>query len=204
MDCQQGSPPRVRSRPRQGHRPQEQRGITSACAEQTRRHSGGGGVPRDHLRVCGADRLGAAGYASAGGSPPRVRSRRHDHRQRWNGHGITSACAEQTRPRSRRPSRRRDHLRVCGADFKSGDVQTVVNGSPPRVRSRHPDHTSGNTGPGITSACAEQTSGSGMCSRPSRDHLRVCGADFNPFSLISSFAGSPPRVRSRPDVRTTG
>ena len=35
---------------------------------------------------------------------------------------------------------------------------------------------------------------------PSRDHLRVCGADYDPFAPRELDAGSPPRVRSRLDA----
>ncbi len=50
-----GSPPRVRSRPLVPAQSQNGGRITSACAEQTRRLLSGDRVPRDHLRVCGAD-----------------------------------------------------------------------------------------------------------------------------------------------------
>ena len=49
----------------------------------------------------------------------------------------------------------------------------------------------------ITSACAEQTSQSGRCSRRSWDHLRVCGADAATEINRLWPQGSPPRVRSR-------
>ena len=111
-----GSPPRVRSRRYPCHHRNRHRGITSACAEQTRVYGSASSSVRDHLRVCGADQWPDLRSHRTRGSPPRVRSRL--------GHGpvavrpvrITSACAEQT-TRSPWSSRRcRDHLRVCGAD----------------------------------------------------------------------------------------
>ena len=91
-----GSPPRVRSR-RDG-RPGRVlvRGITSACAEQTRTPVTPTTRPRDHLRVCGADELKQSGTGTVTGSPPRVRSRRRDRRPHLREQRITSACAEQT------------------------------------------------------------------------------------------------------------
>ena len=52
----------------------------------------------------------------------------------------------------------------------------------------------------ITSACAEQTCGVGNNLVRSRDHLRVCGADVSWNRAFWHRMGSPPRVRSRPDV----
>ena len=192
-----GSPPRVRSRPPARPDHGAQRGITSACAEQTSNASSNALTWRDHLRVCGAD----AHYAPAGeappGSPPRVRSRLQRQHQLQQGTGITSACAEQTATCSTAASSKGDHLRVCGADNALGAAGVVTLGSPPRVRSR-PQRPDLHIGPrGITSACAEQTRA--PCPPPARswDHLRVCGADAPPTSLRMMPLGSPPRVRSR-------
>ena len=111
-----GSPPRVRSR-RRSHRLCERwPGITSACAEQTAGRPGADPARTDHLRVCGADLERLVQRLDLAGSPPRVRSRRALRASRRSTAGITSACAEQTRPPTiGRPSCV-DHLRVCGAD----------------------------------------------------------------------------------------
>ena len=153
----QGSPPRVRSRRIPRDRITAERRITSACAEQTPRCLVLWRLPRDHLRVCGADLIRRIPETIEPGSPPRVRSRRcltdiHDLRC-----GITSACAEQTsKPKDWR-MRTGDHLRVCGADRgrKGGTLFAV--GSPPRVRSRLHALLRPLRPLGITSACAEQT-----------------------------------------------
>ena len=92
-----GSPPRVRSRRTRQLGGVLYLGITSACAEQTgssRRWNSGS---EDHLRVCGADSLPVLPRCHTTGSPPRVRSRPERGRRRQRRHGITSACAEQTR-----------------------------------------------------------------------------------------------------------
>ena len=73
--------------------------------------------------------------------------------------GITSACAEQTPMNGSHAGRRRDHLRVCGADLPQVGQVTMVAGSPPRVRSRLWIITGLLGAAGITSACAEQTWG---------------------------------------------
>ncbi len=173
----EGSPPRVRSRPR-SNRPESARtGITSACAEQTCQPAGLAEAAGDHLRVCGADARPLRSLRPLTGSPPRVRSRRRSgHQGRLPGR-ITSACAEQTSTAPMAAAWTGDHLRVCGADVSDDFQVTVESGSPPRVRSRHTSSIPDDGRVGITSACAEQTCLSVCCFRTRPDHLRVCGAD---------------------------
>ena len=172
-----GSPPRVRSRRRVGRGPVRAVGITSACAEQTEPvdadvlHGG------DHLRVCGADCLTNSFSITVEGSPPRVRSRQLHSTRLVGGVGITSACAEQTSRMATFRPWSTDHLRVCGADPTLDTAVATSSGSPPRVRSRPAVEPSVTEPGGITSACAEQTSGPQERQRRQRDHLRVCGAD---------------------------
>ena len=131
-----GSPPRVRSR-RPGHLSHATRaGITSACAEQTMATMITPILHRDHLRVCGADRLDLGRAEQYEGSPPRVRSRPWPCACSFRPSRITSACAEQTHPHLRMGRQGRDHLRVCGADTFSLMLMPPLRGSPPRVRSR--------------------------------------------------------------------
>ena len=129
--------------------------------------------------MCGADTTWSWSMVSFTGSPPRVRSRRDDDAGGGLVDGITSACAEQTRPGTWPGRTRSDHLRVCGADLALMSSKATTVGSPPRVRSRPwpvPKQRYG-ISRGITSACAEQTGSGGA------------GTGFG--------AGSPPRVRSR-------
>ena len=72
----EGSPPRVRSRPERQRWNDHQDRITSACAEQTSTETTVRNQPRDHLRVCGADPRRFPSLRRGVGSPPRVRSRR--------------------------------------------------------------------------------------------------------------------------------
>ena len=122
-----------------------------------------------------------------------------DHRGRRI--GITSACAEQTSTSGAPTARRRDHLRVCGADHSPVSRCSSPPGSPPRVRSRPQERGRRRIRLGITSACAEQTMFERSHSHSHRDHLRVCGADDGPREARIAEAGSPPRVRSRRDGR---
>ena len=196
--CIAGSPPRVRSRHKHGKTRPTWHRITSACAEQTGRARRRHGRYGDHLRVCGADFGGFIVAEPVVGSPPRVRSRRRHRTNRRRCPRITSACAEQTPDRWNRWCPTGDHLRVCGADIHARPVGLILEGSPPRVRSRHRAPPQANHRNRITSACAEQTLPR-MTRRSSvRDHLRVCGADRKRGGHDRRIQGSPPRVRSRP------
>ena len=116
--------------------------------------------------------------------------------------GITSACAEQTRPRSNSLRTRKDHLRVCGADDAQEAKAKTEEGSPPRVRSRPMVAARDRRRQGITSACAEQTYSTRIRNRETGDHLRVCGADQRVRVKRHGERGSPPRVRSRLSLRS--
>ena len=165
------------SRPRSCHRSHRRRGITSACAEQTAANTSPHSSTTDHLRVCGADDSSELMSDVLVGSPPRVRSRQSGETRRNPAPGITSACAEQTNGSTTDAPRRRDRLRVCGADDIAAIVHAATEGSPPRVRSRPDAFGREWSGVGITSACAEQTR-----------------ADDRGDGFVQ---GSPPRVRSR-------
>ena len=172
-----GSSPRVRSRRRRSQPGQQAQGIISACAEQTVGVSSSTMSSGDHLRVCGADRLGLDAVTSLGGSSPRVRSRHGDGRIDGLVAGIISACAEQTTSAYCASGLSQDHLRVCGADLIEETAKRGAVGSSPRVRSRPIHAVSEYRSIGIISACAEQTSHDADAVSSGRDHLRVCGAD---------------------------
>ena len=152
-------------------------GIISACAEQTKQNAIYMTKPGDHLRVCGADDDTQAQVTMAGGSSPRVRSRRRACTRHTPNTGIISACAEQTPGVYAAYTEYWDHLRVCGADRGWRRLSVNRLGSSPRVRSRRVHRLRLRSSWGIISACAEQTDLNAVKSDLSRDHLRVCGAD---------------------------
>ena len=198
-----GSSPRVRSRPGLAGWHRTHPGIISACAEQTVVNFNEITNRWDHLRVCGADMGDYIGGDYAGGSSPRVRSRRRSmsHCPAMYTRGIISACAEQTGIRQRPLHSIGDHLRVCGADSARDMVAGVRDGSSPRVRSRPNCLVSSLSCSGIISACAEQTGNHRADGREGWDHLRVCGADDIIEQCLTAETGSSPRVRSRQVVR---
>ena len=195
-----GSPPRVRSRLRPRCGVEGFLGITSACAEQTHVQVLSEHSSWDHLRVCGADVTVTCRSRSSAGSPPRVRSRLCVPLPQVCPGGITSACAEQTMSLLACSSLYRDHLRVCGADQMEQHHTVAKVGSPPRVRSRQRQTAVHYSLRRITSACAEQILMCEFGGMVGGDHLRVCGADWWNCTPDWCPAGSPPRVRSRPDT----
>ena len=113
-----GSSPRVRSRQHHTDRAESFRGIISACAEQTDSFRLLSARPRDHLRVCGADSIAVFTDSIRVGSSPRVRSRLRVRLRGSPATRIISACAEQTMDRQLATIMSRDHLRVCGEDWR--------------------------------------------------------------------------------------
>ena len=94
-----GSSPRVRSGlPDTGEEPRYP-GIISACAERTDKAAYVVGQKRDHLRVCGTDKVAKQATEGTAGSSPRVRSGQDQGRPIPGLRGIISACAERTIPR---------------------------------------------------------------------------------------------------------
>ena len=91
-----GSPPHVRERLRDAHRPRLVPGITPACAGKTsfcylfvRLHE-------DHPRMCGKDLIQYHSYNPPLGSPPHVRERPDYTQSELEKARITPACAGKT------------------------------------------------------------------------------------------------------------
>ena len=146
--------------------------------------------------MCGADRLPLRNANGWVGSSPRVRSGRCGTTPNSSAVGIISACAERTSASHPAQSNPRDHLRVCGADTVDAWVKHPKSGSSPRVRSGPRSCPARSSGSGIISACAERTAPDSCTNPPARDHLRVCGADFQGPACMWPPPGSSPRVRS--------
>ena len=152
---------------------------------------------------------------SVSGSSPRVRGTRSLVAIWVEGGGIIPACAGNTRRRTCRRTRRRDHPRVCGEHLTRTFQLMLTVGSSPRVRGTPSKAVSSlsTTGSsprvrgtpsgslrllpcrGIIPACAGNTR---TCLRTRcirRDHPRVCGEHLLPMRLFAPISGSSPRVR---------
>ena len=113
--------------------------------------------------------------------------------------GITPACAGKTPIAMKNSLSFQDHPRVCGKDSTVLAHLFHNLGSPPRVRERLIQRYKSHMIIRITPACAGKTAIWCADVIISWDHPRVCGKDpKNPINP-RIIAGSPPRVRERPD-----
>ena len=86
--------------------------------------------------MCGKNTLKLYLILYCVGSPPRVREKlKKDWSDKWD-NGITPACAGKTLKCNWVCQPVWDHPRVCGKNNIIPNVNTVVLGSPPRVREK--------------------------------------------------------------------
>ena len=91
-----GSPPHVRRTLINPFSFASARGITSACAENTKLCTVQSFADEDHLRMCGEHLDSCKTYCCNSGSPPHVRRTPNLYCPLPSTNGITSACAENT------------------------------------------------------------------------------------------------------------
>ena len=86
--------------------------------------------------MCGEKRDRAGAGVSDLGSPPRVRGKGQalENVKSWD--RITPACAGKRRCRRGKSSQYWDHPRVCGEKGVFIQNETLISGSPPRVRGK--------------------------------------------------------------------
>ena len=157
---------------------------------------------------------------SVSGSSPRVRGTRSLVAIWVEGGGIIPACAGNTRRRTCRRTRRRDHPRVCGEHLTRTFQLMLTVGSSPRVRGTPSKAVSSlsTTGSsprvrgtllsigvdaiehGIIPACAGNTTRQCATATLRRDHPRVCGEHPMSAPISTPVAGSSPRVRGTLEV----
>ena len=192
-----GSPPRVRGK----HAPRDDEPfmnrITPACAGKTHPFQNAETGGADHPRVCGENALLPPACRSVRGSPPRVRGKPAWPPSRAGNPRITPACAGKTALRTASCSRRADHPRVCGENFRAHLFPGHLHGSPPRVRGKPHCELQEPAGRRITPACAGKTVSSPSPCFVTADHPRVCGENDAFASSGEVVAGSPPRVRGK-------
>ena len=194
---QLGSPPRVRGKGHTDTPVVRDIGITPACAGKSAPWAVRPTSHRDHPRVCGEKRARDSTAYNAGGSPPRVRGKDGAHSRFHLDCGITPACAGKRQLSTACTWSDWDHPRVCGEKCPHEPAQSLIMGSPPRVRGKgHPMHP-GPAYTGITPACAGKSSLACCPWRLHRDHPRVCGEKTGSRLLAALAPGSPPRVRGK-------
>ncbi len=171
---------------------------TSARAERTRRPGRSCGPAPGYLRSRGEDPLGAGHETHKVGVPPLARRGRFQliaHPSQPRG---TSARAERTRTRSRRPAARAGYLRSRGEDASGSVSQRLQTGVPPLAR-----RGLGHPRPALpelrgTSARAERTLERIGTMRRSVGYLRSRGEDRTRARGWPSPGGVPPLARRGP------
>ena len=199
--CCQGSPPRVRGKPRGERSHDQERRITPACAGKTLDEYHQHPDTEDHPRVCGENSSDKSIMIFDAGSPPRVRGKRRKRPRFAARCRITPACAGKTSHRATANSICKDHPRVCGENGFLVVAAHGSNGSPPRVRGKLLRATAVQLMRRITPACAGKTPLPELPAGPRRDHPRVCGENTMPGRTTSPLLGSPPRVRGKRSCR---
>ena len=154
-------PPRARRIPTRENLIQQNRGTTSACAENTTPDPLNAKTHGNYLRVRGEYRTCGACERFCGELPPRAR-RIHCVRESIRVKtGTTSACAENTGRYSCWSSRIRNYLRVRGEYPISRNRKGSLSELPPRARRILMAGVDIDAISGTTSACAENTVSSG-------------------------------------------
>ena len=196
-ELQEGSPPRMRGKVCSELSGLLQIGITPAHAGKRRGRGRERERRRDHPRTCGEKRSTTWRTSAPSGSPPRMRGQGDDGRGFVLPDGITPAYAGKSAPFQKLTTQSWDHPRVCGE--KPGVVisQSLCGGSPPRMRGKDSALPHGTFCHRITPAYAGKRLLSAAAELRHGDHPRVCGEKLFGIWIVTSVAGSPPRMRGK-------
>ena len=192
-----GSPPHMRGKGKPDPEPRREHRITPAHAGKRPQFSARCACREDHPRVCGEKKRVSVTACALLGSPPRMRGKAMALRHGATATRITPAHAGKRRDTHRYDTRFRDHPRTCG---EKGLIPLVVSPGP-----KSPPHMRGKGGVfglegfvrGITPAYAGKSLQSGYRRHRSRDHPRVCGEKLAIMPPMTTYIGSPPRMRGK-------
>ena len=192
-----GSSPRMRGKPQSRDIRFEVVRIIPAHAGQTARNRGGGSVPADHPRACGANAPVDDLVECLVGSSPRMRGKHAGgagHRVRRR---IIPAHAGQTSTDVARSVVVSDHPRACGANLIAAVALILAFGSSPRMRGKRGGVRRRLWFGRIIPAHAGQTSRHPRIAVPATDHPRACGANVALSIRAIIGSGSSPRMRGK-------
>ena len=172
-------------------------GITPAYAGKREGPKNAQSKVGDHPRVCGEKCIPLTRGHGRQGSPPRMRGKVQlgeiDLQDIW----ITPAYAGKSGPCPDRVPPAGDHPRVCGEKSQSTSASPRALGSPPRMRGKGVKQSNSRIRMGITPAYAGKRPARPGYAHNGRDHPRVCGEKGAAFRSLSSYWGSPPRMRGK-------
>ena len=96
---------------------------------------------------------------------------------------------------------KRDHPRVCGEKMHPKTSDSLISGSPPRMRGKAIDRHFPEPCFGITPAYAGKRGRNKSGQPAAKDHPRVCGEKVRYAINIENKMGSPPRMRGKACVK---
>ncbi len=151
----------------------------------------------EHPRACGAERSSSLPPSSFHGTSPRMRGRVDVERAAVGGVRNIPARAGPRCGRGVGTSRRGEHPRACGAEYRRPRRRPPRCGTSPRVRGREqrgdPLCALGGNIPARAGPSAPRCTGVwGVV-----EHPRACGAEGDAFEAAWNARGTSPRVRGR-------
>ena len=192
-----GSSPRVRGKPVRRTCWAMRSGLIPARAGKTSSTTPTRSCSWAHPRACGENLMNSSSSTRVKGSSPRVRGK-----QRFSDVlrlvvRLIPARAGKTQRRAHRGCAAPAHPRACGENLMALVIPERRLGSSPRVRGKRDDDLAHPCGARLIPACAGKTSPSPANPRRTRAHPRVCGENARLSSIVTSRAGSSPRVRGK-------
>ena len=179
----QGSPPRMRGKPKEYTDKQDVAGITPADAGKTSVKGSNRNNYWDHPRGCGENFSVIPCPKYGKGSPPRMRGKPFCGIGIYSADRITPADAGKTVVFLFYTTMCRDHPRGCGENPVSEVLEPPFLGSPPRMRGKLCCYARVTRKDRITPADAGKTYRKATQASASRDHPRGCGENWNSRSF---------------------
>ena len=181
----------------------DEKGTTSACAENTHDNNLPNRTSRNYLRVRGEYFTIVAGWGAHVELPPRARRILPMLIGDGVGGGTTSACAENTVLLGVTTVVGGNYLRVRGEYISWISLSKYSMELPPRARRIHIGASTAPSKPGTTSACAENTKRIASSGLSRRNYLRVRGEYCPRRHRTPHRTELPPRARRIPSCRRT-
>ena len=192
---QRGSPPLARGTERAARSARHKKGITPACAGNSRALCADPVLVGDHPRLRGEQVPTSVYIVIIMGSPPLARGTAACHAAHACGAGITPACAGNSLAKASAYFWLQDHPRLRGEQIlRRGKCARFV-GSPPLARGTDKGDLVFIHKGGITPACAGNRKR--ICSnrKQCRDHPRLRGEQSAAMAIPAMTLGSPPLAR---------
>ena len=196
-----GSSPRVRGKRYSSRLSTSHGGLIPARAGKTLPSKRGRIEATAHPRACGENLPATSSMGVPMGSSPRVRGKLVGEDEYVGGGRLIPARAGKTTCRAQLSSMVQAHPRACGENSAVSRVDTLNNGSSPRVRGKPRRQRATTRDSGLIPARAGKTRQAWARASWARAHPRACGENAPTTSTPGWSPGSSPRVRGKRDAR---